>query len=257
MAKTWYPVIDYAACTECGTCTEFCQNGVYDLKKAPTPVVRNPENCIDHCHGCGNTCPEGAITYAGDDTGWTPPKVAPAIGQASCGCGSNCVPEKTVLAEYLYLDLNTCERCIGTDQELVEVLDILTPALRLAGYDIQYRKIEMSTAELAQQYHFLSSPTIRINGRDIGGPVKENSCGCCSEISGTDVDCRVWEAEGQTYEVPPRALLAEEILRTIFGKAEAGCCCDSYSIPENLETFYQGKGRSDCSCGSGGLQRNQ
>ena len=159
-----------------------------------------------------------------------------------------------MLVEYLYLDLTTCERCIGTDLELVEVLDILTPALQLTGYDVQYRKIEMSTKDLAQQFRFLSSPTIRGNGRDIGGPVKENGCGCCSDISGTDVDCRVWEAEGQSYDVPPQALLAEELLRTVFGKVEAGYGCDSYSMPENLETFYQGKGRSDCSCGSGSLQ---
>jgi ferredoxin len=31
------------------------------------------ENCVDHCHGCGNKCPVGAITYVGEDTGWTPP----------------------------------------------------------------------------------------------------------------------------------------------------------------------------------------
>ena len=154
-----------------------------------------------------------------------------------------------MLVEYLYLDLNTCERCIGTDQELVGVLDVLTPALRLAGYDVQYRKVEMSTAELARQYHFLSSPTIRVNGLDIGGPVKENDCGCCSEISGTDVDCRVWEAEGETYEVPPREMLADEILRAVFGIADSPCGCGEYEMPENLETFYVGKGRSACDCG--------
>ena len=73
MAKTWYPVIDYLACTECGTCAAQCPHGVYDTSKAPTPVVTNPEDCIDHCHGCGNRCPAGAISYVGDDTGWMPP----------------------------------------------------------------------------------------------------------------------------------------------------------------------------------------
>lgn len=24
---------------------------------------------IDHCHGCGNKCPVGAISYVGDDIG--------------------------------------------------------------------------------------------------------------------------------------------------------------------------------------------
>ena len=73
MAKKWYPVIDYMECMECGSCINKCKHDVYDLDKAPTPVVTNPEGCIDHCHGCGNLCPKGAITYVGDDTSWTPP----------------------------------------------------------------------------------------------------------------------------------------------------------------------------------------
>ena len=72
MAKRWYPVIDYSACMDCGTCVGFCKHGVYDPQKAPSPVVIDPEGCIDHCHGCGNKCPAGAITYVGDDTGWIP-----------------------------------------------------------------------------------------------------------------------------------------------------------------------------------------
>ena len=73
MAQKWYPVIDYVSCIECGACSTKCPHGVYDLAKAPTPVVINPLECVDHCHGCGNRCPVGAITYVGDDTGWTPP----------------------------------------------------------------------------------------------------------------------------------------------------------------------------------------
>ncbi len=91
MAKTWYPVIDYLICAECGTCVAKCPHNVYDVSKAPTPVVKNPEFCIDHCHGCGNRCPSGAITYVGDDTGWTPPNTKGKIkisGKVSCcSCG--------------------------------------------------------------------------------------------------------------------------------------------------------------------------
>jgi hypothetical protein len=63
--------------------------------------------------------------------------------------------------------MQTCNRCIGTDAVLDEVMATLTPALKLAGYKIEYNKIEMKTAELARQYQFLSSPTIRVNCRDI------------------------------------------------------------------------------------------
>jgi len=250
MAKTWYPVIDYLTCAECGTCAAKCSHGVYDPSKAPSPVVKNPEACIDHCHGCGNCCPVGAITYVGDDTGWTPPNGAQESKEACCSCGCETSSEKKIVVEYLYLDLQTCNRCIGTDAVLDEVMETLTPALRLAGFDIEYNKIEMKTAEFAERFRFLSSPTIRVNGQDICGFVKENSCGCCSEISGTDVDCRIFEYNGESYEVPPKEMLAEAILKTIFG-ATGDCTCGDYKMPDNLKTFYEGKAsKSACSCGS-------
>ena len=252
MAKTWYPVIDYSVCTECGTCVLKCPHDVYDTKKAPTPVVTKPESCVDHCHGCGNRCPVGAITYVGDDTGWTPPNGAPAREEAPCSFGGNTGATKTVLVEYLYLDLQTCERCVGTDLELAEVLDLLSPALALAGYSVEYRKIEMTTREIAIQHRFLSSPTIRVNGRDICAAVSENNCGCCGEISGTQVDCRVFEYGGETFEVPPKKMLAEGILSALFGASDDVQRDSDYTLPENLRSFYDGKqSKSGCACGSG------
>ena len=87
MAKTWYPVIDYTLCESCGSCVKKCTHGVYNKAKAPVPVVERPDACIDHCHGCGNICPNGAIAYLGEDTGWTPPHGARSTKEADCGCG--------------------------------------------------------------------------------------------------------------------------------------------------------------------------
>lgn len=250
MANTWYPVIDYLTCVKCGDCIAKCSHNVYDSAKAPSPVVKNPEACIDHCHGCGNSCPVGAITYVGDTTGWTPPNGTKEYAECCCSCGYEAASEKNVVIEYLYLDLQTCDRCIGTDFVLDEVITAITPAMRLAGFDVEYNKIEMKTAELAERYRFLSSPTIRVNGRDICQSVAENSCGCCSEISGIDVDCRVFEYNGKSYEVPPKEMLAKAILGAVFGQPESGCSCGSYELPENLKTFYKGKkSKSGCSCG--------
>jgi ACR3 family arsenite efflux pump ArsB len=75
----------------------------------------------------------------------------------------------------------------------------LTPTLNIAGFEVEYNKIEMNTAEVAKQYKFLSSPTIRVNSQDICQSVEENSCGCCSDISGTDVNCRVGIGFFQKY----------------------------------------------------------
>ena len=250
MANCWYPVIDYSSCTECGSCVAKCAHGVYDAKKAPVPVVIDPVSCVDHCHGCGNRCPVGAITYVGDDTGWTPPNGAPAKDEPACACEGN-RESKAVLVEYLYLDLNTCTRCVGTDRELREVLGALYPVLQLAGYSLEYRKIEMTTREIALAHRFLSSPSIRVNGRDICAGVRENDCGCCGSISGTSVDCRVFEYGGETFEVPPKAMLAEGILSVVFGKQVDTQPEIDYALPENLRNFYDGKqNRADCGCGA-------
>lgn len=175
------------------------------------------------------------------------------VGKRSKECNSSCGrktnTKKGVLIEYLYLDLQTCERCIGTDHVLDEVMLTLTPALKLAGYLVEYNKMEMKTAEIAKRYQFLSSPTIRVNGRDICLSVQENSCGCCSDISGTDVDCRVFEFKGKSYEVPPKEMLAESILRAVFGQIEGGCSCGNYELPGNLKLFFEGKVHKKCSCG--------
>ncbi|MDD3832522.1 MAG: DUF2703 domain-containing protein [Oscillospiraceae bacterium] len=170
--------------------------------------------------------------------------------KSRCSCGCDCSSEKKAVIEYLYLDLQTCERCVGTDSILDEVMLVLTPAIKLAGFTVEYKKTEIKTAEIAIQRQFVSSPTIRVNGRDICKSVAENSCGCCSEISGTDVSCRVFEYNEETYEVPPKEMVAEAILNAVFGQDEADCSCGEYELPENLREFFEGKkSKSGCSCG--------
>lgn len=247
MAKTWYPVIDYIECRECGACIDKCTHDVYNNGKAPSPIVINPHNCIDHCHGCGNLCPVGAITYVGDDTGWIPPNGS--LPPAEDCCGNSEQVENIALVEYLYLDLNTCERCVGTDDILDEVMATLTPAIEMAGYNVKYNKIKMDTQEIARQYQFVSSPTIRVNGHDICQSVAENSCGCCSEISGTDVECRVFEYNGLVYEVPPKEMIAEAILTTVFISSDKfNYVSQEYELPQNLRMFFEGKKSKECSC---------
>lgn len=266
MTKTWYPVIDYTLCTECGLCISKCPHNVYDISKAPTPVVSAPSACVDHCHGCGNRCPAGAITYVGDNTGWTPPNgkteekhseesccQTPVLSHSEpCSCSGDRADDssKSAVVEYLCLDLSTCDRCIDTDGVLVEVLMSLSPALSLAGFQVEYKKTVISTEEEARNYSFLSSPTIRVNGRDIFKSIAENPCTCCGELSGTGVNCRIYDYNGQVYEVPPKEMLADSILRSIFSNEIAPCLREDYQLPKNLRDFYKGKKKkTDCSCG--------
>ena len=167
-----------------------------------------------------------------------------------CCCGET-KKEKVIEVEYLYLDLNTCERCVGTDKVLEDVLEKLAGAFSLAGYTLEYRKVKMETAEMAYAYRFLSSPTIRVNGRDICSSVQENNCGCCGEIAGTEVDCRVFSYNGKTYEVPPAEMVAEAVMRMAFRPKVSACCSGGYVLPDNLKKFFDGKAQKSCDCGCG------
>ena len=71
----WYPVIDYARCTACGQCADFCLFGVYE-KQENKVVVVHPHGCKNNCPACGRICPQTAIVFpkyekpgaiAGDD----------------------------------------------------------------------------------------------------------------------------------------------------------------------------------------------
>ncbi|MBC8016653.1 MAG: 4Fe-4S ferredoxin [Sporomusaceae bacterium] len=89
MSTNWYPEIDDVNCAECGICIAKCSQGVYDVEKTPIPIVINGDGCVTGCHGCGSICPNGAITYVGDDTGWTPPN-SKDNNDDLCGCGCGC-----------------------------------------------------------------------------------------------------------------------------------------------------------------------
>ena len=167
----------------------------------------------------------------------------------ACCCCSEPKNQHVIKIDYFYLDLNTCDRCVGTDVVLEEVIRELTPAFALAGYSILYNKTEIKSEKEAIQNRFASSPTIRVNGSDICDEIKESDCGCCGEISGTQVDCRVFEYNGQLYEVPPKAMLAESILKKAMHKEETHCC-EHFELPENLKNFFKGKKQKEaCCCG--------
>ena len=160
-----------------------------------------------------------------------------------CSCGSGCgccaSPQKEVRIDFLYLDLNTCDRCSGTERALDEAVSNVRPALSAAGYDVTVRKTLIDTRNTAIEWGLQSSPTIRVNGHDIA-PVQETQCKCCGDICGDDVDCRVWTYQGQEYTAPPKALIAEAILTYFSAPAVEPTPC---ALADNLERFFQGINR--------------
>lgn len=249
MAKTWYPVIDYTACGACGSCINMCSQGVYDTEKAPTPVVKKPEGCVDHCHGCGSLCPQGAITYVGEDTGLTPPNGADLPDSVLCFCGSEDT-DKTLEIDFLYLDHTACGRCKAADSTLNEAIEDISGKLEALGYSIIVNRIEITSRSMAEQYEFISSPTIRVNGKDICLDVRESHRRDCGDICGDDLDYRVFVYQGAQYAVPPKEMIIEGIFNAIKDGAQPEAKVP-YFLPENLSKYFAGKRKSCCGGGCG------
>ncbi len=146
---------------------------------------------------------------------------------------------KQVEIDFLYLDLSTCTRCLATDDALDEALSALSDVLCLLDYELRVNKLEMTTRALAEEYRFESSPTIRVNGVDICHDVVENECEDCGDLCGETVDCRVFIFEGVHYEKPPAKMIADGILRILFGESEPKV--QAYALPKNLADFYKSK----------------
>lgn len=146
---------------------------------------------------------------------------------------------KQITIDFLFLDLSICERCIATGDTLDEAVKTLSPVFEMLNYSVTVNKINIDTEELAEQYQFISSPTIRVNGIDICGELVENECENCGDLAGCSVDCRVFVYEGKEYTQPPAAAIADGILKILYGntvKTET-----AYALPDNLKKYFIGR----------------
>jgi Domain of unknown function (DUF2703) len=151
-----------------------------------------------------------------------------------------------VRIDFLFLDLETCTRCRGTDRNLESALASAREALVATGAEVEVSRIHVESAEQARELRFLSSPTIRVNGRDIALEFGESPCGseACTDGCGEAIACRVWVHEGREYTEPPVALILDAILREVHGGAagEGEVAGEGYyELPENLERFFAGR----------------
>jgi len=161
----------------------------------------------------------------------------------ACSCNSE-IPKKEINIDFLYLDLSVCERCQGTETNLDEAMNEVRAVLNAAGYVVSINKVNITSKELAVKYEFVSSPTIRINGRDISPEVKESNCKDCGDLCGDNVDCRVWSYEDKEYTEPPKALIINAILKEVYAeKTIDSTKKEEYKLPANLEVFFNGKNK--------------
>jgi hypothetical protein len=121
----------------------------------------------------------------------------------------------------MYLDLSICTRCQGTEDSLEEAIEDVAKVLELAGAEVVVNKVHIDSKEKAIQYRFESSPTIRINGKDMQLEMRESLCESCGDLCGDEVDCRVWVYKGKEYKVPPKAMIIDSILREVYSDKNA------------------------------------
>lgn len=163
---------------------------------------------------------------------------------------SKSVPtSQTVEVDFLYLDLTTCSRCRGSDVTLDAAVETVRLVFDSVGASITVRKTLVETEEQARALGFVSSPTIRVNDRDIAGELIESSCSECGELCGCDggVDCRVWDYHGERHTEAPTGLIVEAILAEV-GPSGATRSEETpeetpfVDVPENLKRFFAGTG---------------
>lgn len=179
-----------------------------------------------------------------------------------CGCSSSSATEpaaietKKVKIDFLYLDLESCEPCQGSEGNLEDALNEISTLLGTTGAKVELNKIHVTSYDQALQLGFVSSPTIRVNGEDLALEVRESHCSSCSDISGTDTFCRVWDFEGQEYKAAPKALIVEAVLKAVYGGAmrQDRVSTDSRRVANslaNLKSFFEGMRVAATSCGGG------
>lgn len=149
--------------------------------------------------------------------------------------------------ELLALDLSSCTRCTGTLANIEKAFSVVRPAAEAVGIALRLRKVLVGSEEEARRHRFTSSPTVRIDGRDIVFETLESPCGSCSDLCGCaeGTDCRIWSYQGQEHEEAPVGLVVEALLREIAGPARpaavASPAAATYRLPENLRHFFAGK----------------
>lgn len=146
--------------------------------------------------------------------------------------------------ELLALDLKTCTRCVGSQTNLEQALATARQMLQVTGHDVQVRTILIESEEQARQHNFITSPTIRINGRDIALETLESHCDSCTDLCGCEegTKCRVWRYQGREYTEAPVGMIMDALLREVYSGAlplEASPPVSETS--ENLTRFFRGK----------------
>jgi hypothetical protein len=157
---------------------------------------------------------------------------------------------KQIEIEFLYVDIESCSRCKGTDANLTTALKMAQSLLDAADAGVTVRRTLVDSEEMAIKLGFVSSPTIRVNGRDIDVDLRESRCEDCTEICGCgeDISCRVWRYKGEDYDVAPVPILLNAIMSAVYAPSPAAS--ERRDLSNNLRKFFAAKReRTNVCCG--------
>ena len=165
--------------------------------------------------------------------------------------------------ELLALDLDTCTRCVGTLENIEEAIETVQRVLEVTGTRVQMRKTLIASEEQARRHRFKTSPTVRVNGRDIAFETLESRCDSCTDLCGCDegTNCRVWRYRGQEYTEAPIGLVVEAILRGVYGgtpqMASESTAYEYDGLPKNLRRFFADKSATEVDVASACCSREE
>lgn len=161
---------------------------------------------------------------------------------------------RTITVDFLYLDDQTCERCMGTEAALETALDRVEPILDAMDVGITLRDVHVSTLAAAEATALAVSPTVRIDGRDVQPDYVENACESCGDLCECvgGVDCRLWRYRGEEYTTAPVDLLVEALVRAVAAdqtQFDGPDESDAYRLSSNVRGFFEDGTDDDSGCG--------
>jgi hypothetical protein len=152
---------------------------------------------------------------------------------------------RRIAIDLLSLDLGACDRCRAADARLAVALVRASALLRAEGFAVEARKVRVASEAQVRALRFVSSPTVRVNGRDIAPEVREDAFAACGAVSGQGaIGCREWVFDGVPYADATVALLVDAILRTALDGAPPAETTPPAEVPETPARFTAGKSAS-------------
>jgi len=109
-----------------------------------------------------------------------------------------------------------CPWCLKTKK-------LVRESLSEVGVKAEVEEILIDTEEKAKRHHFMGSPTVRIDGKDIQEKISKDRCLPCEELAESvrsttpfvkqqcHCGCRIYFYRGKQYPYPPKGMIKEAI----------------------------------------------